>query len=102
MRTIQGFVVAMGFLAILLGAMPLNEYFGYASQCGLLQPHARLASGCWSGSTGRAFHPQDSNERFQSCFLTSHPPFPSFAWRNHIVRGVEALVPSARRCSRPR
>ena len=43
----------------------------YASQCGLLQPHARLASGCWSGSTGRAFHPQDSDERFQDCVLTS-------------------------------
>ena len=41
----------------------------YASQCGLLQPHARLASSCWSGSTGRAFHPQGSDERFQSCRL---------------------------------
>jgi hypothetical protein len=45
----------------------------YASQCGLPTPHARLASGRWSGATGRAFHPQDSAERFQSCFLTSHP-----------------------------
>ncbi len=41
----------------------------YASQCGLLQHHARLASSCWSGSTGRAFHPQGSDERFQSCRL---------------------------------
>ena len=41
----------------------------YASQCGLLQHHARLASSCWSGSTGRAFHPQGSDERFQICFL---------------------------------
>ena len=41
----------------------------YASQGGSLQPHARLASGCWSGSTGWAFHPQDSDERFQICFL---------------------------------
>ena len=41
----------------------------YASQCGLLQHHARLASSCWSGSTGRAFHPQGSDERFQSCNL---------------------------------
>ena len=24
------------------------------------------------------FHPQRSDERFQICFLTSHPPFPSF------------------------
>ena len=42
----------------------------YASQCGLPTPHARLASGRWSGATGRAFHPQDSDERFQSCL---HP-----------------------------
>jgi hypothetical protein len=39
----------------------------YASQCGLHR--ARLASSCWSGSTGRAFHPHDSTERFQSCKL---------------------------------
>ncbi len=39
----------------------------YASQCGLPQHHARLASSCWSGSTGRDFHPQGSDERFQSC-----------------------------------
>jgi hypothetical protein len=41
----------------------------YASQCGLPQPHARLASSCWSGSTGRASHPKGSDERFQSCNL---------------------------------
>lgn len=41
----------------------------YASQCGLLPHHARLASSCWSGSTGRAFHPHGSAERFQSCEL---------------------------------
>ena len=41
----------------------------YASQGWLPRPHARLASGRWSGATGRAFHPQGSNERFQSCFL---------------------------------
>jgi hypothetical protein len=41
----------------------------YASQCGLLRHHARLASSCWSGSTGRAFHPQGSDERFQICNL---------------------------------
>ncbi len=38
----------------------------YASQDGLPRHHARLASGRWSGATGRAFHPQDSDERFQS------------------------------------
>ena len=54
----------------------------YASQGWLPSHHARLASGRWSGVTGRAFHPQGSYERFQICFLTSHPPFPSFAWHN--------------------
>lgn len=39
----------------------------YASPDGLPTYDARLASGRWSGSTGRAFHPQDSYERFQSC-----------------------------------
>ena len=47
----------------------------YASRCGLPQPHARLASGRWSGATGRAFHPQDSIERFQiDSYILS--PFP--------------------------
>ena len=57
----------------------------YASPGSLPPPDARLASGCWSGSTGRAFHPQDSDERFQSCsehliplsqacLAQSHPP----------------------------
>ena len=36
----------------------------YASQGGLPAPHARLASGRWSGATGRAFHPQGPAERF--------------------------------------
>ena len=56
----------------------------YASQDRLPDHHARLASSCWSDATGRAFHPQGSNERFQSYILTSHPPLPSFAWRNAI------------------
>jgi hypothetical protein len=58
-----------------IGLSTLNSTaFGlavYALQGGLLRPHARLASGCWSGSTGWAFHPQDSGERFQDCVLTS-------------------------------
>ena len=61
-----------------LGLSTLNSMaFGlavYASQCGLLQHHARLASSCWSGSTGRAFHPPGSAERFQSCRLHLIPP----------------------------
>jgi hypothetical protein len=56
-----------------LGLSTLNSMaFGlavYASQCGLLPHHARLASSCWSDSTGRAFHPHGSAERFQSCGL---------------------------------
>jgi len=42
----------------------------YASPGSLPHHDARLASGCWSGSTGWAFHPQDSDERFQDCILT--------------------------------
>ena len=48
----------------------------YASQCRLPRPHARLASSRWSDATGRAFHPQGSDERFQSCFLTSSSSSP--------------------------
>ena len=66
-----------------IGLSTLNSMaFGlavYASQCRLPRPHARLASSRWSDATGRAFHPQGSDERFQSCFLTSSPPLPSFA-----------------------
>jgi hypothetical protein len=47
---------------------------GTSSQCGLLQHHARLASSCWSGSTGRESHPQGSDEGFQSCKLHLIPP----------------------------
>ena len=38
-------------------------------------PHAKLASGRWSGVTGQASHPLGSNERFQIRFL--HIFFPS-------------------------
>ena len=57
----------------------------YASQCGLLQHHARLASSCWSSSTGRAFHPQGSVERFQSCRLHLIP-LSQTSWRNRCDR----------------
>ena len=60
----------------------------YASQCGLPQHHARLASGRWSGATGRAFHPQGSYERFQICFLTLHPPFPSLLGAIDVTEGM--------------
>ena len=64
----------------------------YASQCGLPQHHARLASGRWSGATGRDSHPQGSDERFQICFLTSRPPFPSL---------LGAMMPTAGRWREP-
>ena len=96
--------VALGFSnakAPTIGLSKLNSMaFGlvvYASQDGLPRHHARLTSGRWSGATGRAFHPQGSYERFQSCLLTSHPPFPSFAWRNEIDLSIEPYVPSALR-----
>jgi hypothetical protein len=73
----------------------------YASQDGLPRHHARLASGRWSGATGRAFHPQGSDERFQICIPTSHPPFPSFAWHNEIDRRAQAIG-SSRLRSPPR
>ena len=83
-QTIQCSNLALGMQkakAPTKGLSALNSMaFGlavYASQCGLPTPHATLASGRWSGATGRAFHPQGSNERFQSCFLTSLSPFPT-------------------------
>jgi hypothetical protein len=53
----------------------------YASRCGLPHSRARLASGRWSGVTGRAFHPQDSIERFPICFLHLIP-LSQASWRN--------------------
>jgi len=41
----------------------------YASPGSLPHHDARLASSCWSGSTGRDSLPQGSVERFQSCKL---------------------------------
>ena len=59
---------------------------------------ARLASGCWSGAAGRAFHPQDSDERSQIRFL--HLFLLSQAsCRNHIDRGSNRGFP--RRVGRP-
>jgi hypothetical protein len=67
----------------------------YASPGSLPHHDARLTSGCWSGATGRAFHPQGSYERFQICILTSHPPFPSFAWRNVVDLGSLRQTPKS-------
>ena len=56
-----------------MGLSTLNSTaFGlavYASPGSLPHHDARLASSCWSGSTGRASHPQGSDERFQRCRL---------------------------------
>jgi hypothetical protein len=57
----------------------------HASQCGLPTPHARLASSRWSDSTGRACHPQGSDERFRSVSYISSSS-PKLAWRNLIDR----------------
>src|SRR5262245_30931783 len=57
----------------------------HASQCGLPTPHAGLASSRWSDSTGRAFHPQGSDERFPSVSYISSSS-PKLAWRNRIDR----------------
>jgi hypothetical protein len=59
-----------------------SELAVYASQRRLPGRHARLASGRWSGATGRAFHPQGSAERFQ---IYISFPFPKLAWRNGIA-----------------
>ncbi len=56
-----------------LGLSTLNsmafELAVYASPGSLPHHDARLASSCWSGSTGRDLHPQGSAEKFQSCNL---------------------------------
>ena len=70
----------------------------YASQCGLPTPHARLASSRWSDSTGRACHPQGSDERFPSVVYISSSS-PKLTWRNRIDRSV-GEPPCARRCRR--
>ena len=73
----------------------------YASRCGLPQPHARLASGRWSSATGRAFHPQDSIERFQSASYISIL-LSQASWRNRTHRGQLVSKRSMRRNDRPK
>ncbi len=68
---------------------------------GLPRHHARLASGRWSGATGRAFYRQGSDERLQICFVTSHPPFPSFAWHNRPHRRSQREMAKMLRYDRP-
>jgi hypothetical protein len=64
----------------------------YASQCGLPTPHATLASSRWSDTTGRAFHPKGSDDRFQSVnYISSSSP--KLAWRNRSDRSAQYFVP---------
>src|SRR6516164_1089910 len=56
----------------------------YASPDGLPRLGAKLASSRWSGATGRGFHPQGPNRRFQSVFVMSSS-FSKLAWRNRCV-----------------
>src|SRR6516162_4916469 len=48
----------------------------------LTPPHARLASGCWLSSTGWDWLPTRLHRKVSEVVVTSHPPFPSFSWRN--------------------
>jgi hypothetical protein len=79
----------------------LPDSLSNASQRRLPGRHARLASGRWSGATGRAFHPQGSAERFQSCILHLIPL--SQAWLGAMAstslasRVIALLKPLARR-----
>ena len=63
--------VTVGRPQLALAATAFDE-----SVLGIVPGHAKLASGRWSGASGRAFHPQGSDERFQR-LITSHSPFPS-------------------------
>ena len=45
----------------------------YASQCGLLQRHARLATGCWLDFAGQVYLLLNPNERFQPGIASSSP-----------------------------
>ena len=60
----------------------------YASPDGLPRLGAKLASSRWSDATGRAFHPQGPNRRFQSVFVISSS-FSKLAWRNRCGRSAQ-------------
>src|SRR5262245_39937917 len=59
-----------------------------ASPDELPRSDARLASSRWSDVTGRAFTRRVPPKGFRGVIVPSLPPFPSFAWRNLIDRGV--------------
>ena len=64
----------------------------YASKAGLPRHHARLASGCWPDSSGRAFHPQGSYKGFQT-----HVMFVILLFQAFVAQGqaVGVLVRTA-------
>ena len=70
----------------------------YASQGGSPHHHARLASGCRLSSTGWDWLPTGFQRKVSECILTSHPPYPGFAWRNQIkaVRNPAPKSPDSR------
>ena len=61
----------------------------YASQAGSPRRHARLASGCWPDSSGRAWLPAGFHRKVSSCIL--HPSsFPKF----NVAQGHITSFPS--------
>src|SRR5215475_4409298 len=58
----------------------------YASPDGLPRRDAKLASSRWSDATGRASTRRVPTKGFRGVIVTSLPPSPSFAWRNHLDR----------------
>jgi hypothetical protein len=58
----------------------------YASQDGSPHHHARLASGCRPGSTGRASHPQGSYKRFQTHVMFVILLFQAFMAQGQVLQ----------------
>jgi hypothetical protein len=54
----------------------------YASPRRLPEQDARLVSGCGPRSAGWDWLPTGFQRKVSKLLLTSHPPFPGFAWRN--------------------
>src|SRR5262249_26291391 len=61
----------------------------YASPGGLPRLDARLASSRWSDATGRASTRRVPTKGFRGVIVTSLPPPPTFAGRNHTDRRIE-------------
>src|SRR5262245_7540254 len=63
---------------------PARTHAVYASPGWAAHQDARLASGCWPGSTGWARGPLGSSERFRAVSDTS-PPSPGLPWRKRAA-----------------